>query len=118
MWSFGTSEAQSGLSGPTRDLRTPGQAAHHAAQVTQHFPGGALPTVQGWGTGNGEGGALFILNQQKTKQATKKQNEAKHREFRLTAEGQAAGGTYYGNRYSLAHPPPACHAATGREKHR
>ena len=68
MWSLGTSEAQSGLSSPTWDRRTPGQAAHHTAQVTQPFPGGSLPTVQGQGMGGrGVGGALFILNQQKTK---------------------------------------------------
>ena len=71
MWSFGTSEAQSGLSGPTRDLRTPGQAAHHAAQVTQHFPGGALPTVQGWGTGNGEGGGSFYFESTENKTSNK-----------------------------------------------
>ena len=68
MWSLGTSEAQSGLSSPTWDRRTPGQAAHHTAQVTQPFPGGSLPTVQGQGMGGrGVGGGSFYFESTENK---------------------------------------------------
>lgn len=96
----------------------------HSSQVTEPLPGRSLPRMEELGTKAGGGQpSVFILNKQKTKR--NKQQRGRRMRQSAGAQGQArylqgnrTRGTYYGNRYSLAHPPPAGNAATRREKHK